>query len=184
MKKKVKEKPVYRGMCAVPGCGEAGEYKAPKSRHDTGEYQYLCLSHIREFNRAWDYFDGWSRRRIEDFMDAAPYGHKPTWAMSSRIGGHTFFSSEKLRDSFFEMLGEKPPSRKAHSGARRERDAFAVLDLDPDASLVVIKSQYKKLVKKHHPDVNKGDKASEEIFKRITNAYKVLIKLYGKPDEK
>lgn len=171
------------GACAVPGCGEPGEYKAPKSRYNTGEYQYLCLNHIREFNQAWDYFDGWSRKQIEDFMDAAPYGHKPTWDMSSRVGGSMFFSSDTLRDSFFEMLGEKPPSKK-NQNSRKERDAFAILALEPDAPLEVIKSQYKKLVKKYHPDVNKGDKTSEETFKRITVAYKALIKLYGKHDEK
>jgi len=182
-KAKEKEKPVVYGVCAVPACGQAAEYKAPKSRHNTGEYQYLCLDHVREFNQAWDYFDGWSRQEIEDFMDAVPHGHKPTWTMSSRLGGDMFFSSEKLRDSFFEMFGEKPPSKKS-SINRKERDAFAVLDLEPDASLALIKSQYKKLVKKHHPDVNKGDKTSEETFKRITVAYKLLLKTYGNHDEK
>lgn len=183
MRKKTKEKPVVKGKCAVPGCPEPGEYKAPKSRHNTGEYQYLCLNHIREFNQAWDYFDGWNRKQIEDFMDAAPYGHKPTWVMSTRVGANSVFSSDKLRDSFFEMLGEKPHPKKLH-GSRKEREAFAILDLEPDATLATIKSQYKKLVKKHHPDVNKGDKASEEAFKRITSAYKALLKLYGKHDEK
>ncbi len=188
MRKKAVEKPVYVGYCAVPDCTEAGEYKAPRSRYNTDEYQYLCLEHVREFNKAWDYFDGWSRKEIEDFMDSAAHGHKPTWRMAERIGkGKVFFSSDKLRDSFFEMLGEKPAGyqyRQRPGPGKKELDALALLDLEQDATLPVIKAQYKKLVKKHHPDVNKGDKTSEETFKKITNAYKMLIKIYGKQDEK
>ena len=37
-----------------------------------------------------------------------------------------------------------------------------------------LKKQYKKLVKKYHPDVNAGDKTCEEKFKKITVAYKEL----------
>ena len=41
---------------------------------------------------------------------------------------------------------------------------------DPDA----IRKAYRKLARKHHPDVNPGDKAAEEKFKRISSAYDVL----------
>jgi len=37
-----------------------------------------------------------------------------------------------------------------------------------------IKKAYRKLAKKHHPDMNPGDKASEEKFKEISEAYAVL----------
>jgi hypothetical protein len=184
MRKKTKQAPVYHGICSVQGCREPAEYKAPRSRHATGEYQYLCLNHIREFNLAWDYFDGWSRKQIEDFMDSAAHGHRPTWNMSSRIAGMPpIFTSEYLRDSFFDMLRERS-QKKVASIPRKVREAFAILDLETDAPINVIKSQYKKLVKKHHPDVNNGTKASEEAFKRITTAYTTLMKSFGKNDKK
>jgi len=185
-KAKEKEKPQTDMICAVDSCTQPGEYKAPVSRYQTDKYQYLCLNHIREFNKAWDYFDGWSRKEIEGFMDSAAYGHRPTWSIS---GGHSkpfLFTSEELRDSFFRMLGEKPPkgfSKKSASVGRKEREAFAIMDLETDADMTAIKSQYKKLVKKYHPDVNKNDKQSEETFKRITSAYKFLIKIYGGKNE-
>lgn len=182
MRKKAKETPVHNGICAVSGCKEPGEYKAPKSRYNTGEYQYLCLNHIREFNRAWDYFDGWSRKEIEDFMDSAAYGHRPTWSMAARIGNvPPVFTSEFLRDNFFDMLREGPKKKIVPHMPRKKGDAFAILDLEPDADITMIKKQYKKLVKKYHPDVNKGSKASEEAFKRITTAYGILMKAH---DEK
>lgn len=178
MRKKAKDKLVSQGACAVAGCKEPAEYKAPKSRYDTGHYQYFCLEHVREFNRAWDYFDGWSRKEIEDFMDNASHGHRPTWTMTSRVG-HVppVFTSEFLRDSFFDMLRDRP-QKKAPTIPRKTREAFAVLDLEPDADISSVKSQYKKLVKKHHPDVNNGTKASEEAFKRINTAYSIVMKSY------
>lgn len=179
MRKKPKiEPPRTNRPCAVSKCPEPGEHKAPKSRLHHGEYQYLCLNHIREFNRAWDYFEGWSREQIESFMHSVVHGHRPTW----KIGARPKFTSESLRDSFYKMLGEKPPEG-ARSAAlrmkRKEREALAVLDLEPGASALMVKSQYKKLVKKYHPDVNKGDKKSEEAFKSIAAAYTLLSKSYG-----
>ena len=37
-----------------------------------------------------------------------------------------------------------------------------------------LKSRYKELVKKHHPDTNGGTKAAEEKFKEIREAYETL----------
>jgi hypothetical protein len=183
MKTKPKEPPgPPPPPCAVKGCPLPGEYKAPKSRYNTGQYQYLCLDHIKEFNRAWDFFDGWNREQIEGFMHDAVFGHRPTW----KIGSQPVFTSDTLRDSFFKMLGEDPPQRSTHREPRiprKEREAFAVFDLEPGADLALIKSTYKKLVKKYHPDVNRDSKQAEETFKRINAAYTLLIKTYGKSDE-
>ena len=181
-KRKEPEKPQSTHACAVEACPEPGEFRAPLSRFDIGQYQYLCLKHIREFNLAWDYFDGWSRNEIESFMHDAAFGHRPTW----KIGTRTVFTNDKLRDAFFRMLGEEAPHvapKPQVRVSRKEREAFATLDLEPGTELAQIKSQYKKLVKKHHPDVNKGDKLSEETFKQITASYTYLISIYGKRDE-
>jgi len=175
MRPKHKEKPPSGHPCAVEGCKEPGEYKAPRSRYDTGAYQYLCADHIRQFNQAWDYFSGWTRGEIEAFMHSAVHGHRPTW----KIGSQPLFTAQQLRDGFFRMLGEAPPRASKPQDPRiprKEREALATLDLEPGADLALIKSHYKKLVKKYHPDVNKGDKKSEETFKRITAAYAVLVK--------
>lgn len=54
------------------------------------------------------------------------------------------------------------------------KDYYAVLGVKKDASEKEIKSAYRKLARKHHPDVNAGDKAGDEKFKEITEAYEVL----------
>ena len=53
-------------------------------------------------------------------------------------------------------------------------DYYQVLGVPKNASKDQIKKAYKKLAIKHHPDKNKGDKASEEKFKKINEAYAVL----------
>ena len=53
-------------------------------------------------------------------------------------------------------------------------DLYQVLGISKTASQSEIKSAYRKLAVKYHPDKNPGDKAAEEKFKQITAAYDVL----------
>jgi len=53
-------------------------------------------------------------------------------------------------------------------------ELYKVLGVRKDASQADIKKAYRALAKKHHPDLNPGDKASEDTFRNIQTAYKVL----------
>ena len=55
-----------------------------------------------------------------------------------------------------------------------KRDYYDVLGVNKDASADQIKSAYRKLAVKFHPDKNKDDKAAEEKFKEASEAYHVL----------
>jgi molecular chaperone DnaJ len=55
-----------------------------------------------------------------------------------------------------------------------EKDYYAALGVSKDASQADIKKAYRKLARQHHPDANKGEAASEEKFKAISEAYDVL----------
>ena len=55
-----------------------------------------------------------------------------------------------------------------------KRDYYDVLGVNKSATPDQIKSAYRKLAVKYHPDKNKGDKASEEKFKEASEAYHVL----------
>ena len=60
------------------------------------------------------------------------------------------------------------------------KDYYATLGLSKTASDKEIKQAYRKLARKHHPDVNPGDKSAEAKFKEINEAYEVL----GDPEKR
>jgi len=56
-----------------------------------------------------------------------------------------------------------------------KRDYYETLGVDKGASKEEIKRAYRRLAKKYHPDLNKGDpKEAEEKFKEVSEAYEVL----------
>ncbi len=54
------------------------------------------------------------------------------------------------------------------------KDYYNILGVKRDASEREIKQAYRRLARKHHPDVNPGDKSAEAKFKEINEAYEVL----------
>ncbi len=60
------------------------------------------------------------------------------------------------------------------SAAGRRKNPYEVLGVARDADEDTIRKAYRKLARKHHPDVNPGDKAAEERFKAISEAYAIL----------
>jgi curved DNA-binding protein len=60
------------------------------------------------------------------------------------------------------------------------KDYYKILGVDRKASQKEIKKAYRKLARKHHPDVNPGDEAAEGRFKEINEAHEVL----GDPEKR
>jgi DnaJ-class molecular chaperone len=56
----------------------------------------------------------------------------------------------------------------------KDKDYYKILGLDTSADTKEIKSAYRALARKYHPDTNQGNKLSEEKFKEIGEAYSVL----------
>ena len=55
-----------------------------------------------------------------------------------------------------------------------KRDYYEMLGVNKNASGDEIKKAFRKMSKKYHPDLNPGDKAAEEHFKEVNEAYQVL----------
>src|SRR5689334_4757383 len=96
-------------LCDVRGCREAGCFKAPRSREALHDYRWFCLDHIREHNRKWDFFAGFDRDQIEQFIRDATTGHRPTW---NRENGMRY-TPQKLQDALYEFLNPGRPAPRA-----------------------------------------------------------------------
>ncbi len=55
-----------------------------------------------------------------------------------------------------------------------QKDYYATLGVDRDSKPEAIRKAYRHLARKYHPDVNPGNKAAEEKFKEISEAYEIL----------
>ena len=64
--------------------------------------------------------------------------------------------------------------QNAFSPTSDEAKALSTMDLTPPLTLEKLKSRYKELVKRFHPDTHGGDKAAEERLKLINQAYTTL----------
>ena len=160
-------------LCDHSGCGETGEHRAPMHRGEDTPFFWFCLEHVRQYNSAWDYFDGWSETEIERFRREAVTGHRPTWrfGMTPRDGNVLAGAFDPLglfKGDIAGAVAGRPLPEPA-------RQALAELDLDDSVSLHEIKMRYKQLVKRFHPDANGGDKRAEDRFKKVNEAYTRLL---------
>jgi len=62
-----------------------------------------------------------------------------------------------------------------------KRDYYEVLGVTRTSSVIEIRSAYRKLAAKYHPDVNPGDKGAEEKFKELNEAHEVLSSSEKRP---
>jgi hypothetical protein len=172
--------------CAWPGCGAEGVHRAPVSRNQLREYQYFCLDHIRDFNRSWNFFEGWKQDEIEAYQHADLSWHRPTWKpgdreVKSQAWRDAFFA-ERFDDRFgFTRDDEAAGARRKTTGrgeeaaaAEESRRAYATLGLEPGADRAEVKRRFKAEVKLCHPDVNGGDKDAEDRLRDVIWAYRHL----------
>ncbi|KAA5607498.1 J domain-containing protein [Roseospira marina] len=169
-------------LCEFPGCSEPGEHRAPKDR-SLGSYYRFCLEHVRAYNKAWNYYAGMDADEIERHVRTSTIWDRPTWRMGSvSQGGPHRLDPE----SFHDPMGIFAAAREAeHRHAQeaaspfgrdsKENRALRELELAWPITRTELRARYKVLVKRHHPDANNGAKDAEERFKRVSEAYHVLL---------
>ena len=159
--------------CDIPGCPLDGEYRAPKSRNNLREYHWFCLDHVRAYNASWDFYKGMSAAQIEAHMRSDTGWQRPTWPLG-RLGGGGV--EDELIHAGLEMLHGAPRKRGPASPPvpAELRQPLDTLGLAWPVSLDDLKSRYKALAKRHHPDANGGDRGAEERLKTINLAYAAL----------
>jgi curved DNA-binding protein CbpA len=178
--------------CEWPDCNAPATHRAPKGRLREREYWRFCLDHVREYNHAYNFFAGMSTDDIARYQKEAVIGHRPTWKMGMNGGRATSRSrSSRFRGDFagthdpFGMFREFGAASRSRADADRrasehrttrnaERKALDALGLEAEASTQEVKTRFKELVKRHHPDANGGDRSSENKLREIIQAYNYL----------
>lgn len=170
--------------CEWDGCGSEAPHRAPKGRNFEGQFSWFCPDHIREYNKNYNFFANMSEDEVRNYQRENGTGHRPTWKMGMNpggVGGGRFSADPAFNDTF-GFFDQNNPYEKAPDGAPRrpprnaERKALLALGLDETASLTDIKTRYKELVKKFHPDTNGGDRAAEDRLQKVIQAYDYLKK--------
>ncbi len=182
-KGKKKKTETVTGVCQWDGCDKPATHRAPMGRDREGQYLNFCIDHVREYNKTYNYFSGLDDDSIAKYHKDSLTGHRPTWTMGVNKSG---------ADGYVNEPGPKDPTaariraRLGPGGARTggtqrvrklrtlEKKSLDQLGLPPTANADDIKTRYKELVKRHHPDANGGDRSSEEKLRQIIQAYKYL----------
>lgn len=180
------ETPPQPTHCQHPECELPGVYRAPKSRTELNQYFWFCLDHVREYNKAWDYYAGMSQSEIERHVRNDVVGQRPTWPLG-KWGAHGprgqsyRVHSEFVPDDVKEALNgaqakeqRERETRRRNARVSKEDQALAVLELTAPVTMQEIRTRYRELVKKLHPDANGGDKSAEERLKVVNQAYGTL----------
>ena len=175
--------------CEWEGCDEPGLYPAPKGRGLEGQYHRYCLDHVREYNKSYNYFSGLPDEEVIAQQKRDATGDRPTWFVGvnswarnrgragHRRGGYAY--RFETHDPF-GLFGERAPGGTTPGAAPRrplkrlERKALRELNLDDNATKTDIKTRFKELVKRLHPDHNQGDRSSEDKLREVIQAYNYL----------
>ena len=167
-----------RIVCDYPGCAGVGEFRAPMGRLREGQYFCFCLDHVREYNQSYNYFKGMSDADLMAYQKEAVVGHRPTWSMGVNRGAKAFREDGIDPDALFRDFGQTARGRRAEPQRPRHPaatlKAFHTLGLEDHAEPAAVKSRYKELVKRLHPDANGGDRSREDKLREIIQAYNHL----------
>ncbi|MEM1316181.1 MAG: J domain-containing protein [Pseudomonadota bacterium] len=179
-------------VCEAPGCTARAEYRAPRSPDELDSFRWFCLEHVREFNRAWNYFENWSDEAIEAQFDADRVWDRPTWGFGqgdgkARENGHAEGRAwERFGfDDPFQVLGENATQNPGRNGQAetpgrepprrrlppQERRALNILGLPDDADRAMARERYRALVKDLHPDMNGGRREDEARLREVLWAW-------------
>ncbi len=177
--------------CAVPGCPEPGEFRAPppegsRSNHEGPQWRWLCLEHVRAFNQGYNFFTGMTPDEI-----AAAQRPYAGWERETRAFSSNAASPPPRWADFadpLDAIGAKFKERVAKARAdnqmrqdgqflsQEDRRQMAVMELAIDADRKTLRSRYTQLLRRYHPDHNGGDRSHENALQAVIEAYAHLRK--------
>ncbi|MCL5777585.1 J domain-containing protein [Limibaculum sp. FT325] len=181
--------------CDWPGCDGKGAYRAPASPERLDEFRWFCLDHVRDYNAAWNFFEGLDESALEERLRNATVWERPTWRMgngpAAAMGYLHTHADGRAWERFgmsdpLDVLGAAATINPARSAAeerprrrltREEQKAMDTLGLPHQVETrVEVRRRYRALVKDLHPDMNGGSNPEPERLARVLKAWQILRK--------
>ena len=168
-----------KNICDWNNCSQEGLYKAPKEKDNSKNFRLLCLEHVKEFNKSWNYFSGMDNHQIMEFLKSDMTWHKPTQSFNSSDNFFKILWNNALKDEInkYKINGQLDHMNKFKFN-NNDIKAFSILEVSIGIKWERVQEKFKKLVKKFHPDMNAGNKKYEDRLKVITLAYTQLKNTY------
>lgn len=173
--------------CSAPGCGAPGEFRAPGTMRASfdgpGQWRWLCLEHVREFNAGYDWFDGMTPDEILAAQSPIAGWERETRAFSAGAGATPRWADF---DDPLDAIGARASDIKRRAASRpdmaparftaKERTALEAMGLGPQTDRHALRKRYSELVRRYHPDRNGGDRSHESRLQVVIEAYQLLRK--------
>jgi hypothetical protein len=144
-----------------------------------GDWQWLCLDHVRAFNNRYNFFSGMSSEEIEAAQ--TPYGgwDRETRAFAAPGGSPPprWADFTDPLDAIGARFRRAPPGEPRKDGRElsdTDRKSLRVLGLGTDADRRALRQRYADLVRRYHPDRNGGDRSHEKALQAVIEAYTQL----------
>ena len=163
-----------KNICDWSKCNKIGMYKAPIEKDNSKKFRLLCLEHIKEFNKSWNYFSDMNNEEIENFVKSDLTWHKPTKSFGSSENFFRILWLNALDDKTGIFINSDSRKFEKSNLTVKDKEALKILGLKSDTNWSDIQKKFKILVKKYHPDKNRGSKKYDDILKKITLAYSQL----------
>lgn len=171
--------------CDWAGCDLPGLHKAPRGHNRAGHYNF-CLEHVRQYNKDFNYFAEMNPEEVEEHIlrNGASWSARPDWDSKAKADPSAKprwrardWSGRVIKDPFnvfaryARTQARNPTPERERRLHETDRRALEMLGIEGAPDRAKIKSAYKSMVKKHHPDANGGDKGAEERLRHIIAAY-------------
>ena len=162
--------------CDKPGCTKAGTCRAPKSR-DIRDYWFFCQEHAAEYNKNWNFYADMTPEEIEADWERQTFGT----ALKDKE------NAKKDANDYMNFLNEFITGRSNFDRIPAKSklpttvvSALKVFDLGISATCREVGVKYRALAKKYHPDTATDKKNAATEFARVSAAYDILKKHFGK----
>ena len=167
--------------CAVRGCREPGEYRAPLTPGDfdgPGSWRWLCLDHVREHNAKYNFFAGMTPDEIEAAQSPIPGWDRDRqtriFTAPGADPGPAWSDFKDPLDAISARFRSGIPRREMSRFSGEERHALGILGLREDTDLHAVRRRYSELVRRYHPDRNGGDRRHERKLGEVIAAWQKL----------